>query len=127
MEKTDLSSSDFKEFPVWTWNEEMTALIPIHESNLTEDECCDLFIRAKLKSEGHEFDGYLIGDETFFAFAIFAEEREFVFNLNLPDRIRLGIKELSQATGIQFSSFFPVDYISDVQFKSGRHIVGRFE
>ena len=101
--------------------------LPIDEVYPEPDDYRGLFVRAHLRAGEQEFDGYLIGGYTFFGFGIFVGNQNFIFNLNLPEMNSALISDVSKATGIFFTDFFPVYYTSDVRFADGKIIDGKFE
>ena len=126
LKRKEITQRDFEMFPVWAWGEDMESYVPFKEIDSPDEYSGALFIRAKLLAGGHEFDGYLVGNETFYAFGIFAAGQEFVFNIYLPDFYRGEIHALGEKSGVAFSEFFPVAYSSDVRLCEGRAIAGEF-
>ena len=66
--------------------------LPISDIELSRDDYGVFFIKAEFTTDGHHFDGYLIGNKTYYAFGIFVNGEEFILNLNMPDRIEIHMK-----------------------------------
>jgi hypothetical protein len=115
---------DFEQFPVWVWDDEMEGHLPLEESQPSPEEYGTLFIRAKVLAGDRQFDGYLIGGASFFGFGILAADREFVFNIRLPELNRMLVTELALATRDEALSFSSISYSSDVKLANGLVIEG---
>lgn len=122
--KVDLAVSDFQEFPIWTWNDEQTELCPVDEHEADPGEHGVLFIRAKFYPADRQFDGYLIGCTSFYAFALFIGGHELTFNLNLSEEMEEDLPEIYRLTGGESFPLFPLRYESDIRYKDGTEIAG---
>jgi len=119
-----LSETDFEEYPVWVWDDEMEGHQPISEPEPTPEDYGTLFIKARLEVEGHQFNGYLVGGLTFYAFGLFIDDRLFVMNLNLPDLIEKDMAEIYRLLKCKPFKLFPLHYESPVRLRGGRRIEG---
>lgn len=120
----DLSANDFKQYPVWTWDDGNEGYLPIADVEPSWDEYGTYFIKATFKTHGYVFDGYLVGNETFFAFGIFINNHETGFNLNMPDFVDKTLDEIFKLLKCKPFQFFPVQYESSVRFKDWGPIAG---
>lgn len=90
--RKEFTQEDFEQYPVWAWDDEMEYKLPISDIELSRDDYGVFFIKAEFTTDGHHFDGYLIGNKTYYAFGIFVNGEEFILNLNMPDRIEIHMK-----------------------------------
>jgi hypothetical protein len=96
----DLGRSDFKRFPIWTWDDAMERHQPILGDGDLPGEYGTHFIQAALTlPSGKTLSGYLVGLESFYTFGIFIGENEYPFNLNLPDMAKTSISDISRESG----------------------------
>ena len=122
--RRSLSREDFEEHPVWTWDDENEGHLPLSEADPAPEEYPTLFIKARFEASGHQFDGYLIGGSSFYAFGLFIAEQKFVMNLNLPDLIEKNLPEIFRLLSCQPFKLFPLRFSSPIRFKDGRVIAG---
>ncbi len=122
--RRQLNKEDFAEHPVWTWDEEMENVEPLSEEEPALEDYGDLFIKAKFKTCNHEFHGYLMGGTSFYGFAIFINDRKFMFNFNLTDFAKKNLNELFEFINCEPFDFFPVYYESSVHLKERQEISG---
>lgn len=126
METMMLTKDLLDQYPVWKWNDSTDARIPVLDFDpLPEDEPT-LFLKARFKAPGgEEFDGYLAGRETFYAFAVFIGEADFGFNFNLEEMFKDEVDQLCRVLGKPEQwSLFPLHYETDVHFKDRPDING---
>ena len=122
----DLTLELMEEFPVWTWDETNEFLCPLENYYPLPDDEPNLFIKANFITPNKiSFDGYLIGDDCFFAFALFYQGREFVFNLNLLDMIKDNLEKMYNKE-MDLSFLFPLIYSSRLSFEGENPINGVF-
>ncbi|MDB5105339.1 MAG: hypothetical protein JWP91_3028 [Fibrobacteres bacterium] len=87
------------------------------------DEYGTLFILATFTlPSGKTLPGYLVGSETFYAFGIFIGEKEYSFNLNLPDIANATISEISRESGD--GPVLPLQYKADFHWADQPPISG---
>ena len=119
-----LSQADFEAYPVWVWDDDTEHVVPISEAEPSLDDYNTLFIKARFETDGHSFDGYLIGGPTYYAFALFVAGHKFVMNFNLPDRIEKHLIDIAALLKVAPFKLFPLRYTSEVRFKGGGRIAG---
>jgi hypothetical protein len=124
IKKKILTIEDFEKYPVWTWDDEMENVQPLSETELAIEEYGDLFIKARFKTCGYEFDGYLMGGDTFYGFVIFINNKKFMFNENLNSLNKSQLYELFWFLKCKPFRFFPVEYESNVVLNVNRKISG---
>ena len=122
--KKILTLEDFKKYPVWTWDDEMENMEPLSELQPATEEYMDLFIKARFKTCGYEFDGYLMGGNTFYGFAMFINGEKFMFNKQLNDLNQQQLHKLFNSLKCKPFKFFPIEYTSDVILKPDHKISG---
>jgi len=123
----DLSLELLDKYPVWTWDESEEYLNPVLDYKPLPDEP-NLFIKAKFETpKGKIFDGYLIGDEQFYAFGLFHENKEFIFNLNLLDMAQNSLNEIFRFKKADLSFLFPLRFHSELFYKDKKTINGVFD
>jgi len=120
------SQKDFEEYPVWTWDDEMEGHLPIADKYPSWDEYGTYFIRSSFQKDNHMFDGYLVGNRSFYAFGLFVSSRLIGFNLNLSNWIKKSEKEILRLLKCESFELFPLHYTSPVQFKDWPEISGVF-
>jgi hypothetical protein len=120
-----LTKADFDQYPVWVWDDEMEGRLPLSESELSPDgEYGPFFIKARFEVNGCWFDGYLVGDESYYAFGLFVGDHKFVMNLNTPDAIEEYLVEICRLMNWEPFELFPLRYESPVRYKGGPLIAG---
>ena len=92
--RKEFTKSDFDNFPIWVWDEEMEYKLPLDETEPSRYEYGVFFIKANFTVSNHRLDGYLIGN--------------MIFSLLKCDRFEL----------------FPLNYNSPVSFKEIKEISG---
>ncbi len=73
---------------------------------------------------GRKLCGYLIGTN---AFGVFAEQREFSFNRNLPEAGAFSARRLGEALEMESRDLFPIRYRTGFRSADGREIEGTLE
>jgi hypothetical protein len=122
----ELTVVDLHRYGVWVWNDEQTRHCPVDETCPDPAEYAGpFFIRAKFRTAGREFEGYLIGFPAYYAFALFVANRKFIFNLNLPDLAKEDVTELCRVIDYHQFPLYPLTYTSDVRFKGAAPIAGQ--
>jgi hypothetical protein len=122
-----LTASDFARYPVWVWDDGKDKQCPIDDVEIDPAQYDTLFIRATFSTHGHKLKGYLIGDgESFYAFGIFVDGEELIFNLNLPDLMAEEQAKLYRFLGGRAVELFPLRYESDVRLKGIPSVAGEF-
>jgi hypothetical protein len=126
--RNTLTKADFDEHPVWLWDDEKDGYLPISESEIPLDDDDDdygpYFIKARFEVNGHWSDGYLVGDDSFYAFELFIGGQDFPMNLNMPDLIEESLIEICRLMKWEPFELFPLRYESPVRYKGGRVIAG---
>ena len=125
----DLSLESFLQHRVWCWDDdEMHHIpVPLHEHASLPDDLGTLFIRAKcVVGSVHQLNGYIIGLRSLFGLAIFVGDREFIFNLNLPEFANEDSLEVSKLLGIKGADVFPICYETGLHFRGGDNLAGEF-
>ena len=102
----------------------MDAYCPVENFDpLPEDEPA-LFLKAEFETpRGERFKGYLVGDDTFYAFGLFVDGNEHVLNLNVPKLIEATERELAATRGESFR-LFPLKYETSLAFAGHPRISG---
>jgi hypothetical protein len=121
-----LTLNDFQMYPVWVWDDANENHLPVSDPEKCLGEYCPAFVRADFEASGQLFDGYLVGSSTFHAFCLFLLGRKFVFNLNLPDDMRLKEAEISALLKRPSFKLFPLHYSSSMCVEGGFPIKGTF-
>jgi hypothetical protein len=125
MNTKTLTKNHLDQYPVWKWSEFNDERCPVLNFDPLPDDEPTLFIKARFKTpEGEEFDGYLTGRETFYAFTLFVGEASIQFNLNLPKLITDQWMRLRQIINKPEMSLFPLHYETNVHFKHKQNIQG---
>jgi hypothetical protein len=119
------TKADFDQYLVWVWDDEMEGHLPLSENELSPDSEYDtFFIKARFEVNGCWFDGYLLGDETYYAFGLFVGDQQFIMNLNAPDMIEEGLVEIRRLMNWEPFELFPFRYESPVRYEGGQVIAG---
>jgi hypothetical protein len=128
IQRKDFTANDFREHPVWVWNDDMDAKCPLSDGEVVPEEYGTYFIAANFRTaQKLEFDGYLIGDgKSFYAFGLFVKREELVFNLNLPDLMKKSVEEIRHLLDKPSFEVFPISYESSVTLAGGHAIRGIF-
>lgn len=114
-----LSLASFEKYPVWKWDDEQVAHEPVLSWQPIQSDEPTLFIKANfITADGTQLDGYVVGLDTFYAFGIFVDDTEYVFNINLPDMIEINIKSLQKRLDKNELKLFPLEYQTEVNFKN---------
>jgi hypothetical protein len=121
----DITKADFDKYPIWVWDNGNEGFLPISDAKYT-NEYGTLFIKANFESDGYRFDGYLVGDSSFYAFGIFIDDDEIGFNVNLTDFVQKGVDKISKKLKINRLNLFPLRYTSPVCYEDGSPISGLF-
>jgi hypothetical protein len=110
----NLSEKEFDEYPVWIWDDENEGHFPISDIEPNLNEYYPLFIKALFATNDHIFKGYLVGGNTFYAFGLFVNGKEFGFNTNLPEINKKSAIKLFKFLNCKPFHLFPLRYNSDV-------------
>ena len=121
-----LSKSDFKRYPIWVWDDAREYKIPIIGKNPSWQEFEVFFIKAKFKTDKHVFDGYLVGNRTYFAFTLFIGLESVKFNANSDSLNKSSLEKLFEISGFTPFDFFPIEYESSVLLKGWKKLAGKF-
>ncbi len=122
-----MTEDQFQKHPVWKWNDSRDDCIPVLETNPLPDDEDTLFILAKFKSaSGDLLNGYLVGSDSFYAFGLFVEKRDYLFNLNLTDLAISEKASLAEHLGRNEADIFPMTYEADFRFSGLPKIKGEF-
>ncbi|MGB7978991.1 MAG: hypothetical protein WCF19_07540 [Chlamydiales bacterium] len=127
MEKLDkrqiLTASDFSACPIWVWDDTREYKIPL----ITQDDNLEnfdvFFIKAEFKTNDHCFDGYLVGNNDFYAFTLFCCGNV-KFNIHAAELNRSSVEEVFRALNCEPFKFFPLEYQSEVVLKDKCKIAG---
>lgn len=119
----------FERFAVWAWDDEQENHCPVKiEGDTLPDDLGPLFIKAAIRTaSGREFDGYVIGLESYYCFAIFVNDEEFMFNMNLSEFLDDEIKRLFVSMNEENMGFFPVNYRTKFKFSDSEKVTGSFD
>lgn len=118
----------FEKYPVWIWDESNEYKCPLRTNflPLPEDKGV-LFIKAIFEDNlKREFDGYLVGYESYHAFGVFTKNGTYTFNFNLPSFMEEDLKDIYPNTELTVNEFFPVKYKSELFFEGKPPISGTF-
>ena len=110
MKVKNLTIKLLKRNPIWTWDNSEEYLVPFTNFDNIQDNYC-LFIRANfLSNNNKKFDGYVIGFEQYYAFALLHNDREYTFNLNLGKLYSKNLKDMLSSESQAKLNFFPLQY-----------------
>lgn len=126
----ELSPELFSQYPIWHWDESGDALVPVDYliSSLNELDDNVLFIGARFRTvDDKSFEGYLIGTDIYYAFGLFINSQEYVFNMNLPEYFDQNVQEILDDATAKASDFFPLFYHSKVLDSNQNKISGVFK
>jgi hypothetical protein len=125
MSEPDLTEEGFRRHPIWKWDDAMEGYLPVERPDPLPLDQGTLFLRSRLTAaSGEEFSGYLVGIEGFYAVGLFVMGREFILNLNLPDRVALHTDELRALLRRPTLQLFPMKYRDDVGFQHSPSLSG---
>jgi hypothetical protein len=119
-----LSKADFEKCPIWVWDDTREYKIPITDTEPSWEDFDTFFIKTKFKTNGYQLDGYLVGNNNYFAFTLFVGSENVKFNVNSDSLNEGSLKKLFQALHCKPFNFFPVEYESDVIIKGANKISG---
>lgn len=121
-----LTPSLLEEYPVWRWDDTQEWHVPVTKWQPLEKDEPTYFIKTSFRADDETtFEGYLVGLEPFFAFALFVGSSEFVFNLNLPEIIESNTAAIKEMIGKESLKLFPLSYKTEVYFVEGEKISGK--
>jgi hypothetical protein len=122
-----LSPTLLQEYPVWKWDDSQDWLEPVLDWESSRRDEPTYIIKADfIAVDGTQFEGYLIGLDTYYAFGLFVGENEHILNFNLPDRMEERIKEISEQLHNSDLTLFPLRYTSEVRLEDDKQITGIF-
>jgi hypothetical protein len=124
--KKNLRKEDFEKYPIWVWDDANEGFLPISDSKYTT-EYGTLFIKSVFESDGHFFDGYLVGFDFFYAFGLFLYEQEVGLNINMPEFVPKFQTQIFKLLNCTPFLLFPMRYKSSINFEDGTPISGVFE
>jgi len=120
-----LSPAMLDECPVWTWNESNDGIVPVRDWNPLPEDLSPMYIKAHfVAADGTEFEGYLIGSDTYYAFGIFVGDAGYGFNLNLVDWFAEELEKICRQLGREHIELFPVAYHSELHFEGEPPLAG---
>jgi hypothetical protein len=123
-----LSQEDFEQYPVWTWDDDNENRLPVDDIEPSWDEYDTYFIKAIFKTQQYVFNGYLVGDKSFYTIHLFINNgNKFGFNRNMPDFVDKTLAAIFQSLNCKPFPFFPVQYESPVRFKDWGPIKGTWD
>ena len=122
--RNELTKKDFDQYPVWVWDDQEEGFLPLSDIEPSLNEHYPLFIKACFASGGYEFDGYLVGGDSFYAFFLFFKNQTFSFNIRLPEITRRTLRDLFSSMNCEPFVFFPIHYKSSVHLKEKQEISG---
>lgn len=118
------TKSSFDKHPVWVWDDDMDAEIPLSDMEPSKNEFGAFFIKCQFEVSKHSFEGYLIGNNSCYAIGLFLENEEFILNKNTPDLNEKTLKKICKILQCDPFPLYPIFYKSDVRFKEGGEISG---
>jgi len=126
--KNVLNKESFNKYYVWSFTDDNEGHQPIYDfDGLLPLDKGTLFIKSKfITRDGLKFDGYVIGIENYYAFSLFCNNKECLFNLSLPQYYERSIKILEEELGIKHIDLFPLEYETVARNKNGEIIKGVF-
>jgi hypothetical protein len=129
MNVRQLTSRSFDRYPVWAWTDDERLHRPIENATPLPEDVGPLFVRARfVAADGTELKGYLVTDAgSVFAIGILIDDRELVFNKNLPDMAGRELSELFSALGRDAFQVFPLRYQAEFHFPNESNLKGIFE
>jgi hypothetical protein len=123
--RNSFAKDDFETYPLWIWDDEMEYKIPLLEKDPAQGQYGTLFLKSKFTiASGRCFDGYLIGINLYYAFGLFVEGEEIVFNKKTPDLNRIDLIKMFCILKSDPFPLFPVYYQSPVRFRGVAPIEG---
>lgn len=123
-QRKDFTKEDFIQHPIWTWDDDMDAKIPISGIEPSMYDFGTFFIKCEFTISNHNFDGYLIGSSSYYAIGLFVGGDEFVLNKNTPDLNSNTMKKISKIICCDSLPLYPIFYRSGIRFKEGAEISG---
>jgi len=122
-----LSKSDFELYPIWVWDETREYKIPITNVKPSWDDFDTFFIKAKFQSNNHLFNGYLVGNKTYYAFTLFIDSEIVKFNANSESLNKISLSKLFHILNCKPFSLFPIEFTSEAAFKEPGRISGTLD
>jgi hypothetical protein len=113
--RSTLSKTDLDEYPVWVWDDGNEGYLPLATSEPFTSEYGTLFIKANFEASGHQFEGYLIGINSFYAFAFFIKNKKIIININLTNEIESDLQTIYEWLNCRPFPLFPLYYYSSVR------------
>jgi hypothetical protein len=113
--KDYLTPSDFKDCPIWRYDEDADGYVPVRREADLPERVRDLSLRAEFTTQkGYVFEGYVVGVENVFSMGLFGNERVYHINKNLRDLSREQAEEFLAASGLSgelsYEAMFPLRY-----------------
>lgn len=110
-----LTPSDFKDYPIWRYDEDADGYFPVVGEEDLPERVRDLRLRADFTAPtGKIIMGYIVGVEDVFSIGLFSNERIYHFNKNLCDLSREQAEEFIVENGLSselsYKTMFPLRY-----------------
>lgn len=80
-----LTKADFDKYSIWVWDDEMENKVPISDNEPSRYDFGAFFIKCRLIIDNRVFEGYVIGNESYYAVGLFIDHNGFILNVNTPD------------------------------------------
>ena len=113
--KDVLTPPDFKDCPVWRYDEDADGYFPVWGEDDLPERVRDLSLQADFTTPaGKALTGYIVGVENVFSIGLFFNERVYHFNKNLCDLSREQAEEFLTESGLagelSYETLFPLRY-----------------
>lgn len=113
--KDYLKPPDFKDCPIWRYDEDADGYFPVRGESDLPERVRDLSLRAEFTTPGgNVFEGYVVGVENVFSIGLFGNERIYHLNKNLPDLSQEQAEEFFVESGLtsqlSYEALFPLRY-----------------
>lgn len=123
-----LTKECFEKHPVWSWDGSQEFHVPVLKTDPLPENFGTLFIKSDFYTPNrYKLQGYVIGLESFYAICIFAGDKEFNFNLNLPEMAKNDLISLFESFGKKPFKVFPLSYTTEFRFTGCDRIFGVFD
>lgn len=125
--KSFIIEDDLKRNSIWKVDEKDDLYYPVKSEDDFPNDIYDLDIRSDfLTCSGIRLFGSIVGVKNIYSITIFANNKIFRFNKNLPDRMLEELEKLSHAIGkkITLEEFSPLKYTTTIDIEGLKNVSG---
>lgn len=126
--KDNLNIDCFKNNSIWKFTDDNEGHEPVlnHDSLLPLDQGV-LFIKSNfITHDNIEFEGYIVGLETYYAFCLFYEGESYMFYITLPQYYERILSLLRKVLNLKSLNLFPLKFATEIKNSDGEYISGFF-